>query len=148
LAESDEARMKRLYSVAPNGQFIIEPEVTLKAAFDKHGSACTLTLFGAMSEDKVFETFDRLVPAKKRGSGKPIDAIQCVGACMRTVTYKDVYLLTGAVGKATSDPAAIIGFKRSDCKAAVAEAQKQVFHLNRNQQAARSQKANQAVTQP
>ena len=127
--------MKRLYPVAPDGVFIMEPGIMVKAAFDKHGSACTLTLFGETSEDKVLKTFDMLVPAKKRGSQTPLDMLECLGSCMRNVSYKDVYLVTGSVGKATSDPAAIIGFRRSDCKAAVAEAQKQVFHLNRPQQA-------------
>jgi hypothetical protein len=50
---------------APDGAFIIEPGVTAKAAFDKHGSASTLTLFREMSEDKVLQTFDVLVPAKE-----------------------------------------------------------------------------------
>jgi site-specific recombinase XerD len=49
-------------------------------------------------------------------------------------------MTTGSVGKARSDPAAIISFKRSDCKAAVAEAYKQVWRLNRNQQAMQTER--------
>ena len=139
-AEADEARMKRSYRVTPDGAFIIEPGVTAKAAFDKHGGACTFTLFGEMSEGKVLQTFDVLVPAKKRGSTTPEDMLQCVGSCLRSIFYKNVDLATGSVGKTTSDPAAIISFKRSDCKAAVAETDKQVWHLNRNQQAMQTER--------
>jgi hypothetical protein len=139
-AGADEALMKRLYRVAPDGAFIIESGVTAKTAFDKHGSACTLTLFGEMSEDKVLQTFDVLVPAKERVSKKPIDDLVCIGACLRSIFYKNVDMTTGSVGKARSDPAAIISVKRSDCKAAVAEAYKQVWHLNRNQQAMQTER--------
>lgn len=137
LAETDEARMKRSYPVTPDGAFILEPGVRAKAAFDNHGGACAFTLFGNMSEDKVQQTFEVLVPAKKRGSNKLQELIMCAGACMRSVVYKNVELATGSFGKARSDPAARITFRRSDCKAAVAEAQKQVWHLDRLQRSSR-----------
>jgi len=133
LAETDEARMKRSYTVTRDSAFILEPGVTAKAAFDKHGGACAFTLFGDMSEEKVQQTFDVLVPTKKRGSNKPQESMTCAGACIKSVVYKNVGVVTGSFGKARSDPAARITFKRSGCKAAVAEAQKQVWHLNRPQ---------------
>ena len=139
-AEADEARMKRSYRVTPEGAFVIESGVTAKAAFDKHGGACTFTLFGEITEDKVLQMFNVLVPAKKRGSKNPEEMLQCIGACVRTISYKSVDLTTGSVGKATSEPAAIIRFKRSDCKSAVAEADKQVWHLNRDQQAVKTER--------
>jgi hypothetical protein len=139
-AETDEARMKRSYDVTPDGAFIIKPGVTAKAVFDEHGSACTFSLFGEMSEHKVLQTFDVLVPTKNRGSKKPQDMLECIGSCLRSISYKNVTLVTGSVGNGTSDPAAIISFERSDCKAAVAKAQKQVWHLNRNQKAVKSKR--------
>jgi hypothetical protein len=139
-AETDEARMKRSYRVTPDGTFIIEPGVSAKAAFDEHGGACTFTLFGEMSEDKVLETFDVLVPTNERGSKKPQDMLECIGSCLRSFFYNHVTLSTGSVGKVTSDPAAIISFKRSDCKAAVAEANKQVWHLNQDLQAVKTER--------
>lgn len=139
-AEADEARMKRSYHVTPDAAFTIERGVTAKAVFDEHGNACTFTLFGDISEHKVLQTFDALVPTKKRGSKKPQDMLECMGACLRSISYRNVTLETGSVGNATSDPAAIISFKRSECKAAVAEAHKQVWHLNRTQKAVKSER--------
>jgi hypothetical protein len=139
-AEADEARMKRLYRVAPDGAFIIEPGVSAKVTFDKRGGACTFTLFGEISEGKVLETFNVLVPVDQRGSTKPEESLQCVGSCIRTIFYKNVDLATGSFGKARSDPAAIISFKRSDCKAAVSEAHKQVWHMNRDEQAVQTER--------
>src|SRR6185437_5314499 len=109
-AETDEARMKRSYHVTPRGAFIIEPGATAKAVFDEHGGACTFTLFGEMSEDKVLETFDMLVPTEKRGSNKAQEMLECIGSCLRIFSYQNVTLVTGSVGEAISDPAAIIRF--------------------------------------
>ncbi|HEX6545106.1 MAG TPA: hypothetical protein VF023_02285, partial [Bryobacteraceae bacterium] len=87
-AESDEARMKGSYRVAPDGTFMIEPGVTAKAAFDKRGNTCALTFFGDMSEEKVIKTFNALVPAEERGSTNPANMITCVGLCIQGISYK------------------------------------------------------------
>lgn len=139
-AEADQARMKPLYRVAPDGAFIVEPGVSAKATLDKRGGACTFTLFGDMSEHKVLRTFNVLVPVKERGSSKPQEWIECIGSCIRNILYEDVDFATASFGDSRSDPAAIISFKRAECKAAASEAHKQVWHLNRNEQPAKTER--------
>jgi hypothetical protein len=120
--------MRHSYRIASDGAYILEDGITTKAVFDKHGGACTFTLFGEMSEEKVIQVFDVLVPTTQRGSELLGDGVTYLGQpTLRSISYKNVDLVTGSVGKAVSDPAAIISFKRSNCKAAVAEARKQAF---------------------
>lgn len=122
--------MKGSYRVTPDGAFIVEPGATVKAVFDHNGGACTLALYGAVSEDKVLQVFDVLVPVKKRGAKKE-DMIECAGGCERDLVYENVALATGSVGRQTSEPAAIITFSRSACKSAVAEAERIVLNIKR-----------------
>ena len=122
--------MKGSYRVTPDGAFIVEPRATVKAVFDRNGGACTLALYGAVSEDKVLQVFDVLVPVKKRGAKKE-DMIECAGGCERDLVYENVALATGSVGRQTSEPAAIITFSRSACKSAVAEAERIVLNIKR-----------------
>jgi hypothetical protein len=91
-----------------------------------------LTLRGRLSEKQVFSLFDAIVPSKTRGLKKQ-GMIECVGECQRSEVYQNVTLVTGAVGTQTSEPAAIITFGRSECKAAIAEADKTVLHIQRNE---------------
>jgi hypothetical protein len=99
--------MERSYRLTSDSAFIVEPGVSAKVLFDEHGGACTFTLFGDMSEDKVLQTFEMLVPAKERSSPKPHGGIMCMGACIQTFFYKAVTLSTGSIGDARSYPAAI-----------------------------------------
>jgi hypothetical protein len=67
---------------------------------------------------------------------KKQEMIECLGVCKRVLAYENVALATGAVGKQTSEPAAIITFSRPDCKAAVAEANKVVLNIKRYDESA------------
>jgi hypothetical protein len=131
-AQVSEADLRRSYRVTGDGAFVLGAGVEMKAVFDRHGEACTLTSRGQLTENQVFKLFDVLVPVKTRGLKKQ-GIIQCTGGCERSEVYQNVELVTGAVGKQTSDPAAIITFGRSECKAAIAEAGKTVLNIQRNE---------------
>jgi hypothetical protein len=139
VAQVTEAALKSSYRVTEDGAFIVGAGAELKAVFDSSGEACTLTLHGPVSENRVFHIFDVLVPVKTRGVKKQ-DMIECVGVCQRILVYKNVALTIGAVGKQTSEPAAVITFSRPACKAAVAEASKAVLKIKRNDESAAASK--------
>lgn len=129
-AQVNEHELKRLYRTTPDGAFILSADVTLKTVFDQHRKACTLILRGPIPGDQVLNLFNVLVPLKIRGVKKN-EPLWCVGVCEHALIYQNVTLLTGAVGSQTSDPAAIITFSRTECKAAVAEANKTVLNIKR-----------------
>jgi hypothetical protein len=132
-AQVTEANLKSSYPITSDGAFIVDAAAKLRAVFDRNGEACTLALYGHLSEDQVVRVFDVLVPVKTRG-GKTQDLIQCAGICQRYLAYENVALGTWAVGKQTAEPAAIITFSHPDCKAAIAEVNKIVVHTKRNAQ--------------
>jgi hypothetical protein len=129
-AQVNESELRRSYPIAADGNLVLDSGVELKAVFDRQGRACLLTLRGEVSENQVLRLFDTLAPAKSRGVKKQ-DIFECVGVCQREISYENVTLATGAVAQQRSEPAAIIGFTRAECKDAVAEAKKTVLHIER-----------------
>ena len=132
VAQVSEAELKASYRSAEPGLFILAPGTGMKALFDTHGDACTLTLFGQLSEAEVFTWFDKLVPVKTRGVRKQ-GMLECVGFCQRSDEYQNVDIVTGTVAGQTSTPAALISFTRPECSTAMAEASKIVVKIERHE---------------
>lgn len=130
-AQVTEHEMKRLFPTAPDGAFILEPGMTVKAVFDSHDKACTLTLRGAMSEDEVLHYFNVLVPRNIRGPKKAAEPFWCVNVCEHVISYQNVSLVTGTTGTQKSDPAAVITFSRAECRTAISEANKTTLNIRK-----------------
>jgi hypothetical protein len=126
-----ERRLEELYSRTSDGAFIVGPSVRAYAAFNQHHKACAFTVRGPISEAQVLRYFDLLVPENTRGRKQAGEPFWCVNVCEHVIVYQNVTLTTAVTLNQTSDPAAIITYNRSDCKAAVAEAEKAVLQIKK-----------------
>ncbi len=113
--------LQQKYPQAADGSFVVEPGVTIKAIYGDRQQACVLTIFGAISAGELQKVFAEVVPAKSRGR-KKLELRECTGGCVQLIDFKKLNFASGLVGTQSSDPDAIITFKRRDCKTAVSEA--------------------------
>ena len=129
-AQFTSASLQQKYPQAASGGFVIEPGVTLKAIYGDRQQACVLAIFGAISADKLKQVFDEVVPAKSRGR-KKLELIQCTGACVQEIDFQRLHYSSGLVGTQTSQPDAIVSFKRRECKAAVSAGERIPLSIER-----------------
>jgi hypothetical protein len=93
----------------------------MSAVYGAEKKVCALTISGPISERELFRVFDAVAPATWRGRNKQ-DFIECMAGCIRNVVYEEVDLSTGVLPNQSSEPDAIITFRRPDCDVAAQHA--------------------------
>ncbi len=77
------------------------------------------------------KTFETVVPPRIRGPKKQ-DLVECAGGCERFIDFENVAFTSGVVGaEQTSDPDAVIVFKRRDCETAARDGEKTAFSIRK-----------------
>ena len=132
-AQTNKSSLKALYGKPKKGSFVVTAGVKLVAVYDSDDEACVLTISGPISEQDLMKLFDKTVPPKARGV-KQQDLDMCAGPCEHVIDYEKVNFTSGVIGtRQTSDPDALIVFKRKDCETAARAAKATGFSMRRTE---------------
>lgn len=125
------AILRKTYARAHDGTFVVKPGVKIKVIDGSNVEACVLIISGPISEQELIKTFETAVPAKIRGSKKQ-DLEECAGGCEQFIDYENVSFTSGVIqNKQTSNPDALIVFKRKECEPAAEAARKIPFSITK-----------------
>jgi hypothetical protein len=123
--------LKNRYSRASDGAFVIKPGVKIKVIDGVNVQGCVLIILGPISQQELMKTFDTIVPPRIRGSKKQ-DLVECAGPCERFIDFENVDFTSGVLGaEQTSDPDAVIVFKRKNCETAARQGEKTAFSIRK-----------------